>query len=409
MCLKNFLSDRYQHKCRMIAQMQSVKHEDAILRYKKIFLQELNEIKTFDCEKSSGICCDILDKEVCIHEKLKIIFTCEDEIAKIFDNIYDIYIKWINSDSNKSYQMLEQLLETYELLPSNYDIKDHIMYRGRISSNIVTPYDLFHIPFDKRYLITNQRYSLNGQPLLYLGFSVYGVLNEIGCTDITDMVCSTYVTNSSFVVYDFRNQFAEYCKYFYSNLITNTDQTLNSDADIKKALYRLILISCCSFQKRSDYKGYTFTEEYVLPQLIAQVLKQKKYKGVLYNSTIVDLDDESNNFSTLYKSNVAIFTEYNNEHVYDRDLLGKFTISNPLRVMNVFEDLNIDSLIELADKMKMKMGRDRDSDITNIPMYMKNEFGHIIINNQKYFDSIMGKFNLNLSYLYLYDLYNTIK
>ena len=46
---------------------------------------------------------------------------------------------------------------------------------------------MFHIPFNKRYLIGNQRYSLTGQPMLYIGSSVIDVAKEIDVKDINNL------------------------------------------------------------------------------------------------------------------------------------------------------------------------------------------------------------------------------
>ena len=38
---------------------------------------------------------------------------------------------------------------------------------------------MFHIPFTKRNLIKNQRYSLIGRPMLYLGFTPKYIFKEL--------------------------------------------------------------------------------------------------------------------------------------------------------------------------------------------------------------------------------------
>lgn len=401
MCLKQFLSEQKQYQLRRLAQIQSVKHEDAILRYKSIFLQELREACLFEPSLCSINCSD---SDICIHNRLKPLKDCYNEVEYIFDMIHEIYVAWINSFIFEAYKKLLKLVETYDLLTYTYNIQNHILFRGRISKNIVTPFDLFHIPFDKRYLIRNQRYSLNGQPLLYLGFSVYDVVKELSIENNNDFTCSTFVSKDVFEVYDFRNDFINYYMHYDTNEFMKIGHSLQTDNDIKKALHKLILISCCSFQKRSNHQEYTFTEEYVLPQLIAQLLKEKAFKGILYNSALIEANDTVNKYSTLYKSNVAIFTNYITNHVYDKNLYDQFIISNPLRLKDQLENITIDNLIELGDKIKIKSVRSS----SNIPMNIKNEFGHIVINGEKYFDTEYGKYNLFLAYLYLYDQYNQI-
>src|SRR5205823_638449 len=52
--------------------------------------------------------------------------------------------------------------------------------------------DLFHIPFNSRHLITNQRYSFPGLPCLYLGQSLYVCWEELGRPDLNGVVISRF-------------------------------------------------------------------------------------------------------------------------------------------------------------------------------------------------------------------------
>lgn len=87
---------------------------------------------------------------------------------------------------------------------------------------------MFHIPFNKRYLIGNQRYSLTGQPLLYLGFSILDVLAELNCdlNEFDKVKLCTYKPNENFRVFDLRNDFYEYLRYNpLDDLLDDSDYT----------------------------------------------------------------------------------------------------------------------------------------------------------------------------------------
>src|SRR5699024_9298261 len=58
-----------------------------------------------------------------------------------------------------------------------------VLFRGRNCNSFLSHWDMFHIPFNRRFLIGNQRYSLVGQPLLYLATSPYCVFKELGGTE----------------------------------------------------------------------------------------------------------------------------------------------------------------------------------------------------------------------------------
>ena len=40
--------------------------------------------------------------------------------------------------------------------------------------------EMYHIPFDKNYLVGNERFSITGFPTLYLSSSIYGCWEETG-------------------------------------------------------------------------------------------------------------------------------------------------------------------------------------------------------------------------------------
>ncbi len=113
MCLKRFLSDNTQQKYRRIAQIQSVKHEDAIIRYKNIFLKELSRLENYKCENCTGICIDNPNED-CIHQSLIELFSYKDELNEIFDTIHDIYIKWINSLNGEASEKFDELLTKFD-------------------------------------------------------------------------------------------------------------------------------------------------------------------------------------------------------------------------------------------------------------------------------------------------------
>ena len=60
-------------------------------------------------------------------------------------------------------------VDVYELAP------DSKLYRIRTSEygGLFSKEEMFHIPFDKRHLVSNNRFSVHGFPSLYLGESTY--------------------------------------------------------------------------------------------------------------------------------------------------------------------------------------------------------------------------------------------
>ena len=104
----------------------------------------------------------------------------EKDINEFFDCIKDVYLDWINANPVEAINQFETILYNYQLLDCEKNIdKEQIYFKARNSNEVLTRWDMFHIPFNKRYLIGNQRYSLTGQPMLYIGSSVIDVAKEI--------------------------------------------------------------------------------------------------------------------------------------------------------------------------------------------------------------------------------------
>lgn len=62
----------------------------------------------------------------------------------------------------------------------------NVLYRGRVSLKpLLDRQEFYHIPFTKRYLIQNQRYSITGIPCLYLAGSLLCMYKELAKTNIS--------------------------------------------------------------------------------------------------------------------------------------------------------------------------------------------------------------------------------
>lgn len=147
----------------------------------------------------------------------------------------------------------------------------------------------------------------------------------------------------------------------------------------------------CSFQKRQELKQYNFCEEYVLPQILAQIVKNHDYDGIIYYSTKAyeKVDAESDELS--YKENIALFTKTATDHVYDRQLFDKLNISVPIdksRTEKVFikdiQDVHSEigktmqqEKIAKADKLVSSFKRIYDKMKIDGVEYAETEFGQL--------------------------------
>lgn len=145
------------------------------------------------------------------------------------------------------------------------------LYRARASkSNYLYGRDeMFHIPYDKRSKVGNQRFSVSGMPCLYLASSSYICWEELGRVDFQSCNFCGYSNKSEVPVYDLA-----------------LPPVISSLSDIKRIC---VILACSLVANREDI----FKEEYILPQcfLQAMILKHhyahldRRLFGVRYIST----------------------------------------------------------------------------------------------------------------------------
>ena len=193
-------------------------------------------------------------------------------------------------------------------------------------------HELFHVPFDKRYLIGNQRFSLTGIPLLYLAESLPLALREIGC-DIKHANVALFLPKYSNYyhegMYDITNP-------IFNNLITlekkielgcilTYDHDLHisfNKRDINEYLARFILAQCFHFPVQDEYSG-SFIQEYVLPQLLMDVVNENKWVGVAYQSCKQIAEEKRDKFSQFVDKNICFNVPYESSR-YNEKMLADF-------------------------------------------------------------------------------------
>ena len=192
--------------------------------------------------------------------------------------------------------------------------------------------EMFHIPFDKRYLIGNQRYSLTGMPCLYLGGSPYVCWEELDRPDLNK--CNFSIFKNKEVV------------YVYDLCIPKVFKSLN---DIR----RTAIILACSLPANSDPK-YKFKEQYVLPQCIFQAIIDKHYNagewfaedtiyGIRYYSThyltgktdIYSIDSDNDEELRRVENYVFPSLSSSNTGGLSKPLLRAVDYSAPISILNL--------------------------------------------------------------------------
>jgi hypothetical protein len=225
----------------------------------------------------------------------------------------DYFGKLINTPFVKDILLsLSELVDTNKIDPSR-------LYRIRQSEvDLVKRKQIFHIPFNDRHLVANQRYSIAGLPCLYLGSSIYVCWLELGKPKFSNIFISGYKSTNSLKILNLSYNLEIIIKELEEKKIT-TQVFLE-----KFLLWPLVM--ACSFQVK--YPKAPFHEEYIIPGLLLEwiTFEGKEIKGLKYLST---------KLNTIKKSNYAVNYVFPPQDKHDNfefcPILSKeFKLTNPL-------------------------------------------------------------------------------
>lgn len=333
-CIACFIDNKYQNKLKKECFGIS-RFEEKLLKYKQLFLYEVNNLQSVskcNCEyKNTNP--EYVKWTDCFLKETK---NSTDIIANTFDELINIYKSYISESIKVATN------KTWDFLVKNDLLKDTeggfsystFFYRARIddgSFNKNKINNFFHVPFDKRELIGNQRFSISGQPMLYLAKSMIGIEKEL-CTPIDKLAISAFLPFNK----DFYSK-----KYFtIKNTLFNTivkslpgiaevgseldyynsDLTPNRES-LENDLQKSILSQILTFPVESKHQ---FMPEYVLSQMLTTALLENKYGGIAFPSTKDYSELDAYHKFSDYESNFAVFINYSPTDSYDNHLLNSF-------------------------------------------------------------------------------------
>ncbi len=158
------------------------------------------------------------------------------------------------------------------------------LYRVRESKEkYLSPGDIFHIPFEQRHKVSNQRYSINGFPCLYLGSSIYVCWEELNRPDFSEL----YVSKFSLVtkrpkILDLTFSAKESQNFLERFKKDNDFHEWNLNGIVDKVILFPLIMSCSIINKENNR---IFKEEYIIPQLLLEWVRNKNViNGVEYFS-----------------------------------------------------------------------------------------------------------------------------
>lgn len=150
---------------------------------------------------------------------------------------------------------------------------DKVYYRVRSDeTQLSKKLDFFHVPFQLRGLLGNNRYSISGYPCLYLASSLYSCWEETRRPALNKFQVVAYKSCESLSVLDMR--------------LAPDINTSN-----KEEGYLMILPYILASSIRTHNDSSRFKPEYIIPQLmlhsVVKSIKDSKvkYDGILFTST----------------------------------------------------------------------------------------------------------------------------
>lgn len=150
-------------------------------------------------------------------------------------------------------------------------------FKGRISVEALDRIGMLHIPFDKRGLITTQRFSMAGVPCLYLSTTSLGCWLELDMPQLEVLHLSSYKIPNDLKILNM-------CISQYT--INGSTRGGWVDEIQYKATCTLIelfpLVCATSFQVLEMNRS--FRSEYIISQLLMQVINELGIDGVAYLS-----------------------------------------------------------------------------------------------------------------------------
>ena len=264
---------------------------------------------------------------------------------------YDKAIKTINNTLGKLQKSGVELFTTLGELESrmssenSYKMSANVFFKGRIMETCreVKKKDLLHIPFNKRYKVRNQRYSVSGCPFIYLGKSSYIDWLELGKPNFNTLYLSGFEVKAEVKLL---------------NMCYTSTDCIQVVSPRREDLLAYPLIYASSFKVPYERKDEPFVPEYVIPQILMQCALKNNARGVCYYSTKVTLNKQSKPLAMC----LALLARNNAHRKYCNQGLLFQCITEPIAFQEVqllpkdevnrgILDSNCSQLVTLANKM----------------------------------------------------------
>ena len=188
------------------------------------------------------------------------------------------------------------------------------------------------MPFELRHKVATQRYSISGWPSLYLGASLMVCWEEVGRPAFHKLAVANFDAEKSLNVLDFG-----YRPTVIADLYQPEDgiSFFTPEYMTSYLICWRLLAACCI---EAQYRGSDFIEEYIVPQLLLQWLRDEEFKidGIRYFSMRVHQSSQAPRLAINYVFPVR--TDAATGHC--NELTKRFTLTLPVP-WNILEGVNL--------------------------------------------------------------------
>lgn len=226
-------------------------------------------------------------------------------IIKFYQQFPEIFELSLEGKRSAAYAKLCDLMNgsympiaTFNQLTHHYSQRSDTDYVYRMRAEkehyntVLEKKDLFHIPFEKRHLIKNNRFSLTGFPCLYFGSSIYGCWEEMGRPALGNCFTSKFdLSGHHFIDLSVLPERVNKQLARFHDILIKEKHSMREDSVrlfeylLSDYLFLWPLIFCSSI--RTHYTDSVYKPEYIFPQLLLEwlVSEVNYYDGIIFHST----------------------------------------------------------------------------------------------------------------------------
>ncbi|MGF0032226.1 hypothetical protein ACQRBN_04580 [Bariatricus sp. SGI.154] len=192
-------------------------------------------------------------------------------IKEFYRNIHTCLSEYYFGQHGSARDFFNAAMEYVDIGALCSPLREENFYRARSvsedeldPSDVLSKEELFHIPLEKRHLVSTERYSFPGLPCLYLGSSY-----EVCCEELEDWNDDLFIAkikkrnNVNINILDL----SFFDRYDIHNM----------DVKLMERMYSLWpIIACCSFSYNMN-KEMKFRPDYIIPQLLLEYIIDTNY------------------------------------------------------------------------------------------------------------------------------------